>query len=138
MKAVEASGLTKSYGGCLALDGLSLSVEEGEIFGFLGPNGAGKTTTIRILTGLLAPTGGRARVAGMDVSENPKAVKRVVGALPESQGYYGWMTGEEYLAYFGKLYAVTDPPSSTPSPTLHRGHAPYSRRSGWPRGDERR
>jgi ABC-2 type transport system ATP-binding protein len=111
MKAVEASGLTKSYGGRLALDGLSLGVEEGDIFGFLGPNGAGKTTTIRILTGLLAPTEGNARVAGMDVAENPRGVKRVVGALPESQGYYGWMTGEEYLAYFGKLYAVADPGS---------------------------
>src|SRR3954453_19313100 len=108
MRTVEASGLTKSYGGRLALDGLSLSVEEGDIFGFLGPNGAGKTTTIRILTGLLAPTGGRARVAGMDVSENPRAVKRVVGVLPENQGYYGWMTGDEYLAYFGKLYGVAD------------------------------
>lgn len=111
MKMVEASGLTKSYGGRLAVDGLSLSVEEGDIFGFLGPNGAGKTTTIRILTGLLVPTGGRALVAGIDVSENPKAVRRVVGALPESQGYYSWMTGEEYLAYFGKLYAVVDPRS---------------------------
>ncbi len=109
MKAIETSGLTKSYGERLALDGLSLGVEEGDIFGFLGPNGAGKTTTIRILTGLLAPTDGRARVAGMDVSEDPRAVKRVVGALPESQGYYEWMTGEEYLAYFGKLYGVTDP-----------------------------
>ncbi len=109
MKMVEALGLTKSYGGRLALDGLSLGVDEGEVFGFLGPNGAGKTTTIRILTGLLAPTEGNARVAGMDVAENPRAVKRVVGALPESQGYYDWMTGEEYLAYFGGLYAVADP-----------------------------
>ncbi len=108
MKAIETHGLTKSYGGRLALDGLSLSVEEGDIFGFLGPNGAGKTTTIRILSGLLAPTGGRTQVAGMDVSEDPQAVKRVVGVLPESQGYYGWMTGEEYLAYFGKLYGVAD------------------------------
>jgi ABC-2 type transport system ATP-binding protein len=109
MEAVVASGLTKNYGERLALDGLSLSVEEGDIFGFLGPNGAGKTTTIRILTGLLAPTEGTARVAGMDVAENARAVKRAVGVLPESQGYYGWMTGEEYLVYFGKLYAVSDP-----------------------------
>jgi ABC-2 type transport system ATP-binding protein len=109
MKAIEASELTKSYGGRLALDGLSLSVEEGDIFGFLGPNGAGKTTMIRILTGLLAPTGGRARVAGTDILENPQAIKCLVGALPESQGYYGWMTGEEYLVYFGKLYAIIDP-----------------------------
>jgi ABC-2 type transport system ATP-binding protein len=109
MSVVEASGLTKSYGGRPALDGLSLDVAVGDIFGFLGPNGAGKTTTIRILTGLLAPTGGRARVAGIDVLEDPRAVKRVVGVLPESQGYYGWMTGEEYLVYFGKLHAISDP-----------------------------
>jgi ABC-2 type transport system ATP-binding protein len=106
---IEATGLAKSYGGAPALDDLSLSVEEGDIFGFLGPNGAGKTTTIRILSGLLAPTGGRARVAGMDVSEYPRAVKRMVGVLPESQGYYPWMTGEEYLAYFGKLHGIADP-----------------------------
>jgi ABC-2 type transport system ATP-binding protein len=111
MKAVEATWLTKSYGGRPALDGLSLSVEEGDIFGFLGPNGAGKTTTIRILAGLLVPTGGRARVAGVDVSKDPRAVKRVVGVLPENQGYYPWMTGEEYLAYFGRLYGVADPRS---------------------------
>jgi ABC-2 type transport system ATP-binding protein len=109
MKVVEASGLTKSYGGRTALDGLSLSVEEGDVFGFLGPNGAGKTTTIRILAGLLAPTDGKAWVAGVDVSGNPRAVKRAVGVLPESQGYYPWMTGEDYLAYFGRLYGIAGP-----------------------------
>lgn len=106
MKTIEASGLTKSYGGRSALSGLSLGVEEGDVFGFLGPNGAGKTTTIRILTGLLGPDSGEARVAGMDVAAHPRAVKRAVGVLPESQGYYGWMTGEEYLAYFADLYGV--------------------------------
>src|SRR3954447_24607002 len=108
MRIIEATNLSKEYGSCRALDGLSLSVEEGDIFGFLGPNGAGKTTTIRILSGLLAPTGGRARVAGMDVLEYPRAVKRMVGVLPESQGYYPWMTGEEHLAYFGKLHGIAD------------------------------
>ncbi len=108
MKTVEAFGLTKSYGGRPALSGLSLGVEEGDIFGFLGPNGAGKTTTIRILTGLLEPDSGEACVAGMDVSAHPRAVKRAVGVLPESQGYYGWMTGQEYLAYFADLYGVRD------------------------------
>lgn len=106
MKTIEASELTKSYGGRPALSGLSLGVEEGDIFGFLGPNGAGKTTTIRILTGLLGPDSGEARVAGMDVVAHPRAVKRAVGVLPESQGYYGWMTGEEYLSYFAELYGV--------------------------------
>lgn len=106
MKTIEASGLIKSYGGRSALSSLSLGVEDGDVFGFLGPNGAGKTTTIRILTGLLGPDSGEARVAGMDVAAHPRAVKRAVGVLPESQGYYGWMTGEEYLAYFADLYGV--------------------------------
>src|SRR3954469_10444109 len=71
MRIIEATNLSKEYGSCRALDGLSLGVEEGEIFGFLGPNGAGKTTTIRILSGLLAPTDGRASVAGVDVNRPP-------------------------------------------------------------------
>ncbi len=104
---IEATNLWKEYGGRRALDGVSLGVREGDIFGFLGPNGAGKTTTIRVLTGLLSPSGGRAYVAGMDVARNPEAVKRSVGVLPESQGYYGWMTGLEYLEYFGRLYGYS-------------------------------
>lgn len=109
MKMIEATNLRKDYGERRALDGLSLGVREGDVFGFLGPNGAGKTTTIRILTGLLSPSGGRAYVAGMDAARNPEAVKRAVGVLPESQGYYGWMTGREYLEYFGRLYGCSNP-----------------------------
>lgn len=109
MKMIEATDLAKDYGGRVALAGLSLNVEQGDVFGFLGPNGAGKTTTIRILSGLIVPTGGQALVAGMDVSRDQRSVKRVVGVLPESQGYYGWMTGEEFLAYFGRLHGIPDP-----------------------------
>src|SRR5919202_7138969 len=111
MKIIEITDLSKEYGSRRALDGLSLSVEEGDIFGFLGPNGAGKTTTIRILSGLLAPTDGMAWVAGIDVTRYPQAIKRTVGVLPESQGYYGWMTGEEYLEYFEGLYGYPNPRS---------------------------
>ena len=107
MKMIETVSLTKEYGERRAVDELSLRVEEGEIFGFLGPNGAGKTTTIRMLTGLLSPTGGKATVAGVDAASRPQAVKRIVGVLPESQGYYGWMTGREYLEYFGSLYKIS-------------------------------
>lgn len=111
MKVVEAVELRKSFGERRAVDGLSFSIEDGEIFGFLGPNGAGKTTTIRMLTGLLTPTSGKACVGGLDVEENPRAVKRIVGVLPESQGYYSWMTGEEYLEYFESLYGFSNPRS---------------------------
>lgn len=140
MKAVVASGLTKSYGKRLALDDLSLGVEEGDIFGFLGPNGAGKTTTIRVLAGLLAPTEGTARVAGVDVAKNVRAIKRAVGVLPESLGYYDWMTGEEYLIYFGKLYAVSDPRARARSlleavGLAKRGRTPVS---GYSRGMRQR
>jgi ABC-2 type transport system ATP-binding protein len=109
MRIVETRDLSKEYGSRRALDELSLSVEEGDVFGFLGPNGAGKTTTIRILSGLLAPTSGTVSVAGIDVTRHPQAIKRIVGVLPESQGYYGWMTGEEYLEYFGSLYGYSSP-----------------------------
>lgn len=108
MKTIEVSALTKGFGGRPALSGLSLGVEEGDVFGFLGPNGAGKTTTIRILTGLLSPDSGKARVAGMDATTHPRAIRRAVGVLPESQGYYDWMTGEEYLSYFADLYGVAN------------------------------
>ncbi|MFL6032801.1 MAG: ABC transporter ATP-binding protein [Rubrobacteraceae bacterium] len=109
MRIIEATALSKEYGSRRALDRLSLGVKEGEIFGFLGPNGAGKTTTIRILSGLLAPTDGRASVAGIDVTRHPQAIKRIVGVVPETQGYYGWMTGEEYLEYFVGLYGYPNP-----------------------------
>jgi ABC-2 type transport system ATP-binding protein len=105
-KMIETEGLTKEFGGRRAVDDLSLVVEEGDIFGFLGPNGTGKTTTIRLLTGLLAPTASRAMVAGVDATRHSRVIKRIVGVLPESQGYYSWMTGQEYLEYFGSLYRI--------------------------------
>jgi ABC-2 type transport system ATP-binding protein len=109
VKVIEAARLSKNFGERQAVDGLSFSIEEGDIFGFLGPNGAGKTTTIRMLTGLLKPTSGKAYVRGLDVEKNPQVVKRFVGVLPESQGYYGWMTGYEYLRYFESLYDFPNP-----------------------------
>jgi ABC-2 type transport system ATP-binding protein len=106
MKIIEAVELRKNFGERQAVDSLSFSIEEGDVFGFLGPNGAGKTTTIRMLTGILRPTGGKACVGGLDVEENPHDVKHIIGVLPESQGYYGWMTGCEYLEYFERLYSL--------------------------------
>ncbi len=85
---IQIEHLTKKYRNVVAVDGLSLTVEEGEIFGFVGPNGAGKTTTIRILAGLLRPTSGKATIGGYDVSKDTVEVKRMVGYMPDMFGVY--------------------------------------------------
>ncbi|RPH79287.1 MAG: ABC transporter ATP-binding protein [Candidatus Rokuibacteriota bacterium] len=109
MSAIEIEGLTKDYpAGFLqlrrarALDGLSLTVERGEIFGFLGGNGAGKTTTIKILMRLMAPTAGRARILGRDVGD--VAVHARVGYLPEAPYFYDYLTARELLEYCAELF----------------------------------
>ena len=86
--AVELHELRKSFGAFRAVDGISLSVQEGEIFGFLGANGAGKSTTIRMLCGLLAPSGGRASVVGIDVARDPEGVKRQIGYMSQRFSLY--------------------------------------------------
>jgi ABC-2 type transport system ATP-binding protein len=101
---IKTSGLTKLYGGKTALDHLDLDVEPGTIFGFLGPNGAGKTTTVKILTGLLQPNAGRARVAGYDVVEQPLEVKRRFGYVPETGALYESLSPAEYLELVGCLH----------------------------------
>ncbi|MDD4511229.1 MAG: ABC transporter ATP-binding protein [Oscillospiraceae bacterium] len=102
---IETSGVSKTYhNGFTAVRELNLHVNEGDIFGFLGPNGAGKTTTIRMLDGLLAPTTGTIRIAGMDVTAQSTEVKKIIGVVPESHGYYYWMTAREYLQYFDALF----------------------------------
>ena len=100
---IEAVALTKAYGPRLALEDVSFTVPKGEIVGFLGPNGAGKTTTMRILTGFLPATGGDARVAGFDVFESPREVKRRVGYLPESPPLYPELTVGAYLTFIAEL-----------------------------------
>lgn len=104
--AVECRQLTKAFDGFLAVDHIDLEVEKGKVFGFLGPNGAGKTTTIRMLSCLIRPTFGSAKVWGMDVGTEYMAVKRTVGYLPESPGYYPEMTPLEFLGYFSRLFRV--------------------------------
>ena len=106
---VKTDGLTRSYGGKLALNNLNLSIAEGEIFGFIGPNGAGKTTTIRILAGLLLPTRGKAEVDGFDVTRDSRKVKEVVGYMPDSFGVYDNMTLLEYLDFFGAAFKIPRP-----------------------------
>jgi ABC-2 type transport system ATP-binding protein len=106
MPAIEVTDLVKRYGPTLAVDGISFTVEPGEVVGFLGPNGAGKTTTLRILTGFIPATSGRARVAGHDVFRESAAVRQKVGYLPENVPLYKEMRVREYLEYRAALKRV--------------------------------
>lgn len=102
---IQTENLTKIYkNGFKAVDSLDLHVAEGDIFGFLGPNGAGKTTTIRMLDGLHIPTSGTARIAGMDITKHTVEIRKVIGVVPESHGYYYSMMAQEYLEYFAALF----------------------------------
>ncbi len=100
---IVAAGLTKRYGDLVAVDGLDLELRRGEIFGLLGQNGAGKTTTILMLLGLTEPTSGSARVMGLDPARDALRVKRQVGYLPDSVGFYGDLTGRQNLRYTARL-----------------------------------
>ena len=102
--AIAVENLSRAYGDTWALYGLDLRVERGEILGFLGPNGAGKSTTVKILTGMIKPTRGRALVAGIDVVEDPIGVKRRIGYVPESSALYESLTAREYLELVACLY----------------------------------
>jgi ABC-2 type transport system ATP-binding protein len=100
---IEVQHLTKRYGPVTAVDDVSFTVERGEILGFLGPNGAGKTTTMRVLTGYMPPTEGKAVVAGYDVFEQPIEAKRRTGYLPETPPLYPDMTVREYLDFVARI-----------------------------------
>ncbi|MDE2491839.1 MAG: ABC transporter ATP-binding protein [Elusimicrobia bacterium] len=106
---IELEGLTKRFGTHAAVDGLTLTVAPGEIFGFLGPNGAGKTTTVKMITGLLKPTAGTVRVAGFDVASRTLEAKRAMGLVPDEPFVYPKLTGTEYLRFIGELYGVALP-----------------------------
>ena len=105
---VETHNLTKRYHDKLAVNALNLTVQEGEIFGFLGPNGAGKTTTILMLLGLTEATSGRASVCGFDPTHEPLEVKRRVGYLPESPGFYEDISARENLLYMARLNRIAE------------------------------
>jgi ABC-2 type transport system ATP-binding protein len=104
--AIEITDLTKRYGATKALDRLTLTVPEGEVFGFIGPNGAGKTTTIRILATLTTPSSGRARIGGVDLVHRPRDAKRLFGYMPDHIGIYDDMTVTEYLHFFAAAYGI--------------------------------
>jgi ABC-2 type transport system ATP-binding protein len=108
---IVTQGLTRRFGETLAVDGLSLEIADGEIFGLLGPNGAGKTTTVRMLAGLIGASSGRAVVAGLDVTDSVQAgeVRRLVGVLPEEAGLYGDLSAARTLDFFGRLYRMSRP-----------------------------
>lgn len=108
MSAIQIEGLTKSFGKFRALNGLSLSVESGTVFGFLGPNGAGKTTTLRILTGLAHADGGQAWVEGLEVGKSAEIPSRI-GYLPEDPAFYSWMTGIEALDSMCQIHKIAAP-----------------------------
>src|SRR6187431_2918667 len=103
---VRTESLVKRYDGTLAVAGVDLEVEAGEIFGLVGPNGAGKTTTLRILATLLLPSAGTAEIAGLSVTRNPDQVRRVLGFMPDSFGVYDDMKVWEYLDFFARCYGM--------------------------------
>lgn len=102
--AIQTWGLRKAYGRKVAVQGLSLEVRQGEVFGFLGPNGAGKTTLIKMLLGLVKPTGGAATIFGQPITE--VEVRRRIGFLPEHFRFHQWLTAEELLRLHGRLYGM--------------------------------
>jgi ABC-2 type transport system ATP-binding protein len=104
---IEANALSKRFDDFEAVTSVSFTVKSGEVMALLGPNGAGKTTTVRMLTSILKPTAGSARVAGFDVVREPGQVRRSVGVLTENHGLYMRMRSEEYLAFFGELYGMS-------------------------------
>lgn len=106
MIVLETEALTRRFGSLTAVDGLTTSVESGEVFGLIGPNGAGKTTVIKMLTTLLPPTSGNARVAGFDITHHASDVRRVIGYVPQLVSADGALTGYENLLIFAKLYDI--------------------------------
>ncbi len=104
--AIVIENLTKRFEDVTAVDGLSLEVEKGELFGLLGPNGAGKTTTINVLCGLLEPTSGSAIVGGYDAQKEQGKVKELIGVCPQDTAVFSYLTGRENLELFGNLHAM--------------------------------
>jgi ABC-2 type transport system ATP-binding protein len=107
---IEISGLTKKYGTFMAVDGINLSVPAGELFGFLGPNGAGKTTTLRMIAGILRPTSGTVRIAGIDLATSPMEAKAKLGFIPDRPFIYEKLTGMEFLRFVAGLFGQDGPP----------------------------
>lgn len=109
-KTIDARNLTRIFGDTTAVDNISFSVDEGEIFGLLGPNGAGKTTTIRMLCCLISPTSGSAIIGGYDITDREGAmnIRRMIGLVPDNVGLYETLSAYDNLEFFGKMYELQD------------------------------
>ena len=108
MPVIEVDGLHKLYGDFPAVQGLSFQVGPGEVLGLVGPNGAGKTTTIRSIAGIIIPSGGRIRIAGHDLAQDPVAAKAELAFIPDEPHLFEYLTVEEHLRFVGRLYGVAD------------------------------
>src|SRR5512138_3183335 len=108
MDAIRITGLVKKYNGAAAVDGLSLSVPAGTMFGFLGPNGSGKSTTIGCLTGLLDATAGEIEILGQRFDAENPALKRRMGVMPETLGLFEPLRAHEFLAFVGRMYGLDE------------------------------
>jgi ABC-2 type transport system ATP-binding protein len=105
---IELKDLTKTYGGFPAVDDLNLCVKKGEVFGFIGPNGAGKTTTIKMMGGILEPTRGTVKIAGINMQKAPEKAKSKIGFIPDRPYLYEKLTGMEFLRFTADLYGVSE------------------------------
>ena len=133
--AIETTGLSKRYGSAAALADLDLAVTPGEVFGYLGPNGAGKTTTIRLLLGLITPTGGSARIFGLDCHRQAQQAHRRIAFVPGEANLWPSMTGRQALHLLGRVQgqvdlAYRDASSSASRWTRRRRSAPTPRATG--------
>lgn len=126
---IEISNLSMRYGDLLALDGLDLVIPRGELFAFLGPNAAGKTTTIKLLTGLIEPTSGSARICGYDIQKEPLEAKRRIGYIPDVAEFYDKLTPVEFMAFIAELFQVPHEAAKTRTPELMERFSlvPYAR-----------
>ena len=115
---IEIENLSMRYGDLLALDQLNLQIEKGEFFAFLGPNAAGKTTTIKLLTGLMEPTGGKARICGFDIQEEAIEAKKRIGYIPDVAEFYDKLTPLEFMAFIADLFEVEESLSREETPRL--------------------
>lgn len=105
-EGIIINDLVKQFGDITAVNGLSVKIEKGEMFGFLGPNGAGKTTTIKMLCGLLKPTSGTAMIGGYDIRKNPSKVKELIGVCPQEAAVYKFLSGKENIEIIGNLHGM--------------------------------